>query len=66
MNASNWPGGVDRSSSNWSGRVPRTNDWGGAWAPDSHRIPKLAWLGAAVVAGLLFVAVPLIGYAAGF
>ncbi|WP_028354784.1 hypothetical protein [Bordetella petrii] len=41
-------------------------DWGGNWAPDSHRIPRRAWIGAALVAALLFIVVPAIGRIAGF
>ncbi|WP_041862711.1 hypothetical protein [Bordetella petrii] len=66
MSTSNWPNGLNMGSSNWTGRAQRTSDWGGNWAPDSHRIPRSAWIGAAAVAALLFFIVPLIGHAAGF
>jgi len=66
MSTTNWPGGIDRSHSNWTGRAQRTSDWGGNWAPDSHRIPRRAWIGAALVTALLFIIVPLVGHAAGF
>jgi len=66
MNTANWPGGIDRSHSNWTGRAQRTSDWGGNWAPDSHRIPPIAWAGAAAVVALLFFVLPHIGAAAGF
>lgn len=66
MNTTNWPGGIDRSSSNWTGRAQRTSDWGGNWASDSHRIPSRAWLGAIAVLTLIFVLVPWLGYGAGF
>lgn len=62
----NWPGGVDRSSPNWSGRTPRTNEWGGAWAPDSHRIGwrrGLAW-GGGIIA--LLAILMLLGRIGGF
>jgi hypothetical protein len=39
MNISNWPGGVNRTSSNWTGRTPRVSEWGGNWAPNSYAIP---------------------------
>jgi hypothetical protein len=61
MNTSNWPQGTDYSSTNWTGRVPRTAEWGGNWAPNSHRIPPVAWIGAAIVVaawiGVLWLAV---------
>lgn len=63
---SNWPGGVDLSASNWTGRTQRNCDWGGNWAPDSHRIPGLAWAGAAAVVALLFFVLPTIGRIAGY
>ncbi|WP_026641147.1 hypothetical protein [Bordetella petrii] len=66
MSTTNWPGDIDRSHSNWTGRAQRTSDWGGNWAADSHRIPRLAWIGAAAVAALLFFIVPFVGHAAGF
>ncbi|MEI2416179.1 hypothetical protein V8Z80_08335 [Orrella sp. JC864] len=67
MNATNWPGGVDRSNSNWTGRIQRTSsDWGGAWAPNSHRIPASGWVGAIAVVVMLFAIIPFIGRLAGF
>jgi len=66
MSTSNWPNGWNMGSSNWTGRAQRTSDLGGNWAPDSHRIPRSAWIGAAAVAALLFIVVPLVGHAAGF
>jgi len=66
MNTANWPGGIDRSAPNWTGRTPRTSYSGGNWAPDSHRIPRRAWIGAALVTALLFIIVPVVGAIAGF
>lgn len=66
MGVSNWPQGIDYSSTNWTGRVQRTADWGGNWAPDSQRIPARAWIGAAVVIAVVFIVVPVVGAVAGF
>ena len=66
MSTSNWPNGWDIGSSNWTGRPKHTSDWGGNWAPNSHRIPRLAWAGAVAVAVVLLVVVPFVGHAAGF
>jgi len=67
MNTANWPGGIDRSHPNWTGRTQRhSQDWGGCYAPNSHRIPPLALAGAAAVVALLFFVLPHIGAAAGF
>ena len=46
---SNWPLNDDRSSANWTGRTQRSSDWGGNWAPNSQKIPPVAWLGALAV-----------------
>ena len=62
----NWGGFADLSHPNWTGRAQRTSDWGGCYAPNSHRIPPLALAGAAAVVALLFFVLPHIGAAAGF
>lgn len=49
---SNWPLNADRSGGNWTGRTKRHADWGGHWAPDSHEIPLVGWLGALAVVAL--------------
>lgn len=66
MRVSNWPQGFDLSHSNWTGRPQHTADWGGNWAPNSHRIPASAWIGAAVVVAVVFIVVPVVGAITGF
>ncbi|MBV6304900.1 hypothetical protein KVP10_08370 [Candidimonas humi] len=62
----NWPGGVNRADSNWTGRAPRVSNLGGGFAPDSHRIPKKAWIGGIVFMLIFFGLMPFLGFAAGF
>jgi len=66
MQISNWPGGIDRSHSNWTGRTPRTHDWGGAWQPDSNRIPVMGWIGAAAFLGVCYFLFVIVGHIVGF
>lgn len=66
MRVSNWPQGFDLSHSNWTGRPQHESSLtGGNWAPDSQRIPRSAWVGAAVVAAVIFIVVPVVGAIAG-
>lgn len=65
MKASNWPGGVDYGHSNWTLKHKRTDDWGGAWEPGTHRIPVSGYIGGAAVVALL-IALLYIGFGAGF
>lgn len=62
----NWGGFADLSHPNWTGRTARNVEWGGNWAPRTHRIPPTAWITAAAVIGLLFIVLPAIGAATGF
>ncbi|WP_454691171.1 hypothetical protein [Achromobacter aloeverae] len=48
-----------------SRRRAKRTDWGGAWKPDSHRIPRVAWVGAAAFVLVLFVILPQVGHMAG-
>jgi hypothetical protein len=67
MSISNWPQGFDLSHSNWTARPQHESKWsGGNYAPNSHRIPVSAWIGAAVVVAVVFIIVPVVGAIAGF
>ena len=63
---SNWPTGVDFSSSNWSGRCDRNTNridpchGYGAYEPGSERIPLSGWIGAVIVLALVFGYLPLL------
>lgn len=59
MNNQNWPQGVNRASSNWTGRTPR-NMTGGAWKPDSDKIPLSGWIGG-IATALLLVGLFIVG-----
>jgi len=55
------------TDANWTGRTQRESKWsGGNWAPNSHRIPVVGWIGAAIFVAVLFVAIPVIGHITGF
>jgi len=66
MNVQNWPGGIDRSSANWTGRTPRTHDWGGAWQPNSNKIPAMGWVGALAVLAVCYCVFMVVGKVVGF
>ena len=75
MNNQNWPNGINYGHSNWTGSIPDRpssyySSWAecdgkGGYAKDSYRIPRLAWVGVAVVIALFF-GVAHVGAAAGF
>ena len=55
----NWGYSVDRSSSNWTGRVPRQSRITGEWRTyrvRQRRIPKSAYVGAALFVALICLA----------
>lgn len=63
MKNSNWPFGTDLSHPNFTGVSPNKST--GGYAPNSEKIPPLAWLGAAVVVAVFF-GFAYIGFGAGF
>lgn len=58
MNNGNWGYSVDRSTSNWTGRVPRQSRITGQWSENRKpdRIPKVAYVGAALFVAMFWLA----------
>lgn len=61
----NWPMGVDYSHPNHTLKTPRTSRCTGGYAPDSQKIPFVAWIGAAAVVAVFF-GLAYVGFGAGF
>lgn len=65
FNDSNYTMRFPRTLSESNFREVRSSEWGGNWARNSHRIPVVAWIGAAAVIAVIFIVVPYLGHAAG-
>lgn len=59
----NWEGFTNIGHANWTGITPSKSS--GGYAPNSERIPPVAWLGTAVVVAVFF-GFAYIGFGAGF
>jgi hypothetical protein len=59
LNRDNWGYLPDYSKQNWTLKYKRVGSWTvacGSYAPDSDKIPKSAWFGAALAVGCIFLA----------